>query len=391
MAAERDLSRLPGFVKDQPDAYECGDEVAVGVPEEQQKPEEPKEGISTDPIQPFVAQSQFKGKTLVLDPSGKGYKIPTTFEWGGKESPKQRFERLQRELQELQDDIKTAQETVEADPGDEVVPVKLVKEVGFMMDQMRQMKLDQLIGGDSILLSDSPAQQKELSKQLLAEIAKYKSSAQSSAGESESGVTYELFYRPAHEAYQTLAKANELERRVTKMEKTVGTESLEPIAHALEMSELSVQSALQALTTRAQALSEENLSDLDRRLTTILTSLEAASKKKQQIEPENEKTSRVNELYELTKRWDPVVSSMPQVVDRLVSLKTLHEQGAEFGRTLAHLETVQSGISESLATQSATLTTVEESLRANAAKIEANFSSLEKRMDAVWSNLSKLN
>ena len=33
------------------------------------------------------------------------------------------------------------------------------------------------------------------------------------------------------------------------------------------------------------------------------------------------------ELYELVKKWNAVSETLPHVVDRLVSLKDLHEQG----------------------------------------------------------------
>lgn len=33
------------------------------------------------------------------------------------------------------------------------------------------------------------------------------------------------------------------------------------------------------------------------------------------------------ELYELVKKWNSVSETLPHVVDRLVSLKDLHEQG----------------------------------------------------------------
>ena len=38
---------------------------------------------------------------------------------------------------------------------------------------------------------------------------------------------------------------------------------------------------------------------------------------------------QVSELYELVKKWEAVGDSLPQVVDRMVALKDLHEQGRE--------------------------------------------------------------
>ena len=57
--------------------------------------------------------------------------------------------------------------------------------------------------------------------------------------------------------------------------------------------------------------------------------MQQVSDKKQQIE-DAEKQSKINELYELSKKVDELSTSLPQVVERLVSLKELHEQGNYF-------------------------------------------------------------
>lgn len=36
---------------------------------------------------------------------------------------------------------------------------------------------------------------------------------------------------------------------------------------------------------------------------------------------------QISELYELVKKWETTAEILPQVVDRLLSLKELHEQG----------------------------------------------------------------
>jgi hypothetical protein len=38
---------------------------------------------------------------------------------------------------------------------------------------------------------------------------------------------------------------------------------------------------------------------------------------------------QVNELYELMKKWESVGDSLPQVVDRMVALQDLHQQGTK--------------------------------------------------------------
>lgn len=37
--------------------------------------------------------------------------------------------------------------------------------------------------------------------------------------------------------------------------------------------------------------------------------------------------SKVHQLYETIQRWSPVASTLPELVQRLVTIKQLHEQG----------------------------------------------------------------
>ena len=36
---------------------------------------------------------------------------------------------------------------------------------------------------------------------------------------------------------------------------------------------------------------------------------------------------QIHQIYETMQRWDPVASTLPDVVQRLVTLRDLHEQG----------------------------------------------------------------
>lgn len=113
----------------------------------------------------------------------------------------------------------------------------------------------------------------------------------------------------------------------------------------------------------------------------------------------------MSELFETTKRWDAIAASVPAIVDRLQTLKVLHEQGAEFGKTLAHLETVQSQIKDQLSAQTSSLTSVnepavstmltmvsqvEKSFQDNMAVIQNNFQSLDRRIADISGKLEQL-
>lgn len=43
---------------------------------------------------------------------------------------------------------------------------------------------------------------------------------------------------------------------------------------------------------------------------------------------------QVHQLYETIQRWSPIASTLPELVQRLVTIKQLHEQGVRRGPEL---------------------------------------------------------
>ena len=98
---------------------------------------------------------------------------------------------------------------------------------------------------------------------------------------------------------------------------------------------------------------------------------------------EAEYAEKVKELYEIGKKCDSMASAVPGVIERLLALKTLHEQGADFGRTLTQLEATQGQLTTAVADETSMLTKVEASLKENLTKLEANFKAVDARMEAL--------
>lgn len=308
------------------------------------------------------------------------------------ETLEQRYNRLRQEFEEFQVQVEAAKTAAAPEGGDAATAVAIAEQVKFMQDQLQQVNLDQVLGGDSVTSDDVPGMQAELTKRLMSEIGKFKASEASSAGESDpksDTITYELNYRPEHARYQQEAKIGAVEARLHTVEKYVGSSSLESIANFLDVPNLTLKSAVEALAKRVDAMSEENLADLDRRLQNVIKAIDEAKKKKAAAtEDASETAAKVTELHETCKRWDEVAASVPEVVDRLHTLRSLHEQGAQFGKSMTHIDTVQQQLRDQLATQTVTLNTVEESFKKNLTTIEANFASIDKRISALSSKLS---
>lgn len=285
--------------------------------------------------------------------------------------------------------------TADAPPAEGVSPAAMASQVQFLQQQLQSAKLDNLKGPSAESVLSGAGMQDDLTRRLLAEIAKTPTAAGKAtpgAQSSDGGVTYELFYKPEHAKFAQMATLGNLEQRIQKLESSLGQESLASVATDLGKPDITLQGAVTALTRQVMTLSTENLGDIERRVAQLLQQAEQLKKKAGEAaatQP-SEYAGKVSELYELTKRWDATASCVPDLIERLQTLKGLHERGAEFGQTLTELEAVQSQIQESLRTQSSVLNTLNASFSQNLTTIQDNFKSLDARIDALTKNLARI-
>ena len=92
---------------------------------------------------------------------------------------------------------------------------------------------------------------------------------------------------------------------------------------------------------------------------------------------------KINELYELVKKWDSCADSLPVIVDRLYTLQDLHQQAMEFSSSLKALESAQTELGQNLGTHSQLVTDVHKTFSDNIDVIKSNMESLDKRIAAL--------
>lgn len=92
---------------------------------------------------------------------------------------------------------------------------------------------------------------------------------------------------------------------------------------------------------------------------------------------------KINELYELVKKWDESSDCLPAIVDRLYALQDLHQQAMEFSSSLKALETAQSELATNVTNHNVLLTDMQKTFASNTDVIKNNVASLEKRINAL--------
>lgn len=400
--ADPKYANLPGIALNEPDVFETTD-----LPEDDQAQFESEElnSVSVERIvvSPNAAFDEFKEKhvsskdTDFSDRISKGRR--TGYEAGdyemledgskAKETPQQWYQRLQHEIRELAEEVQSVQTLAQdTDKEDKLNPVVLSEQVSGLRQQLASLQLERSLGPHASLdLADPHG---ALAKRLLTQLDTLKSGRSDGAESKGSGkaggdgaiITYELLYRPEHDKFQHVAKAADMEKRLSELEAVVGKAPDKPNPIAVGLQSSTVMGALELMQLRLGVLDPANLDQIEARLQGVLGKLNEVTKQKDYAE-EAETQSKVAKLYEMMERWDSVADALPRVAERLRALKELHEQAMQFGQLLSHLESTQHMISSSVQTNSSLLTQLNKTMKDNAGSIEKNFTGLESRMRSL--------
>ncbi|XP_040839058.1 dynactin subunit 2 isoform X3 [Ochotona curzoniae] len=396
--ADPKYADLPGIARNEPDVYETSD-----LPEDDQAEFDAEELTSTSVehiiVNPNAAYDKFKDKrvgTKGLDFSDRiGKTKRTGYESGEyemlgeglgvKETPQQKYQRLLHEVQELTAEVEKIKTTVKESATEEkLTPVVLAKQLAALKQQLVASHLEKLLGPDAAINLTDP--DGALAKRLLLQLEATKNSKGSSGSKGASStstdsslVTYELHSRPEQDKFSQTAKVAELERRLTELEAAVrcDQDAQNPLSAGLQGACL--METVELLQAKVSALDLAVLDQVEARLQSVLGKVNEIAKHKASVE-DADTQSKVHQLYETIQRWSPIASTLPELVQRLVSIKQLHEQAMQFGQLLTHLDTTQQMIASSLKDNTTLLTQVQTTMRENLATVEGNFASIDERM-----------
>uniref|UniRef100_A0A8C6T5Z1 Dynactin 2 (p50) n=1 Tax=Neogobius melanostomus TaxID=47308 RepID=A0A8C6T5Z1_9GOBI len=396
--ADPKYANLPGIAFNEPDIYETGD-----LPEDDQAQFESEElcseVVDRIVINPNAAYDKFKDKlvnTKGLDFSDRisasrrvGYESGE-FEIlgegsGVKETPQQKYLRLVNEIQELSkevDSIQTA--TKESGSEERLTPVVLAQQAAQLKQQLVSAHLDTLLGPQAhINLTDPDG---ALARRLLTQLEVAKGSRVSATGggqptATEKGpdgvVLYELHSRPEQEKFNNAAKVKAIMWPYYLVLIIFSIVLQGPLSAGAQGA--SLMDTIELLQARVSALDSATLDQVEARLQSVLGKMNEMAKHKAAIE-DAETQNKVAQLYDLVQKCDSMSTSVPQVVQRLVSLKELHEQAMQFGQLLTHLDTTQQMINNTLKDNNTLLTQVQQTMKENFVAIEENFSALDERI-----------
>uniref|UniRef100_A0A671SID8 Dynactin subunit 2 n=1 Tax=Sinocyclocheilus anshuiensis TaxID=1608454 RepID=A0A671SID8_9TELE len=395
--ADPKYANLPGIASNEPDVYETSD-----LPEDDQAQFESEElcsdSVERIVVNPNAAYDKFKDKHISakgLDFSDRisksrrvGYESGE-YELlaegcGEKETPQQKYQRLVNEIHELCQDVEHIQaSTKESSSEERLTPVALAQQAAQLKQQLVSAHLDSLLGPNAhINLTDPDG---ALAKRLLTqlEVARGVRSGAGAEGKTaapkgpDGVILYELHSRPEQEKFTESAKVAELERRLAELEMAcVGVCGCVCVAGVQGGS---LMDTIELLQARVGALDAVMLDQVEARLQSVLGKMNEIAKHKAAIE-DAETQNKVSQLYDVVQKWDAMASCLPQLLQRLLAVRELHEQAMQFGQLLTHLDTTQQMINSSLKDNSSLLSQVQQTMKENLLAVEENFSTLDQRM-----------
>lgn len=392
--ADPKYANLPGIAHDEPDVYETTD-----LPESEQAAdfyEEPEnESIERIHLSADEAFNKFKGKFLNannVDFSSRiSKKMRTGYDalsgdWelraaGEKETPIQKYNRLQCEMKELLEEVGSIDKT-KKDDKDCMLTTQQVEQ---SLKKLADLKLEETLGAEIVSqISDPPGAQ---IKKLLSQLEQFKKKAseksESQQAADEDAIVYQFNYRPEQAKLQQTTRLAELEARLHFLENVLGSNKEKLARLSAASTKSSLWETAQHLSATASLLDSSQLDHIEGRLSALAQKLESIAEKKKQIEKDEEKDKMILELYDLVKNSENITKLLPQTIERLKALEALHTKAADFTKTMSQIELMQSEIAGNVENNKTLLQGVQESFAMNLNEINQTVISLDARIKAL--------
>ncbi|KAF9439132.1 Dynactin subunit 2 [Entomortierella beljakovae] len=425
----RKYSKLPD-IDTQPDVYETPDDTSErngkSHDSKDYESDEEREGIDKSAVSVKDAAARFKDcvvdnssadfsdrlnkrkkamyRTFVRRPNleSSEYEILPK-EMILQETPLQKLRRLMFEVKELEKEAELNGKAGTELIAGEVSHMDLLSHVKSLEHDLTE--IGQTLGdgtASGVLSNEGLIKQTDAGKRLMQQLQAMKVSATSDSSTEVASepakapaeivsdgktVTYELYYSPENAKLHTATKAAELAERIAVLERAVGSTPMQSGA--------SLVGTVEKLEHYMVVLGQpRQLEQLSRRLKTVTTELERVqelqAKESAATGITAETESRVNTLFELVDKIDPLVSLAPVLVTRLKGLKSLHAEAAIFSDSIKMISSEQSKISEELKGLNTVSSKLQESLTENDGAIQKNIELIDGRITQLIERVQKL-
>lgn len=396
-------ANLIGIARNEPDVYETTNPSSANDTKKQQIMEDDSNNVQKIEISTKAAHDKFNTRTLnsnYVDFSDSissrrkfGYRVePDSYEWNQDlvESPLQRFKRLETELNALKNDLTEMDKFASEEDKKQLIdfdPINLSRQVDELQNKVKTLHLETIGAKVDINKLNNKAKKDLLYDNLNAlkkELVKNEKSGNDSSKTDDSSIVFKLFTDLEQSDLARANKLSELNQRLANLEVVFGAGNAD--VNERKISKLcnnienkSILGLVENLNTKISLVDKKSLEQTESRLQAINHRVNQLKEKKTLVE-DQEKLSRVNELYTMITKWKDTAALVPSIVNRLGALHEIHQKAFEFPSTLSRLSVEQESIKKSLNTSTDVLKNLETNFETNLVSIKKNFDLLNERI-----------
>lgn len=323
----------------------------------------------------------------------------------------QKFKRLQIEIEEFADEINIMQNRINDDEnqvdhfvGQSVRYSDLGEEVNRlqnMLNSLEQSKFMQMMTNPSTavdtLLKDQISLTQELDDQLksFVELSRYQEQKMDNVTDGTGNererpvqkIVYELYSIPDREKLGQVVNYLHMEKRIAEIEHLIGISALDPEVYREGSN---ICDTVARLEKQVSLLDHRTINVLQKKLESTNAELDKLMKR-DSSEQRTGDFHKINQLYDKIQQWDTHVESIPLLIDRLASLKRVHDDAIISSNCIEKMQQQQSDIQRLLDNEDTLLKQLTTSFQENMTIAEKNIRQMDERMSVLMNKIKLLN
>jgi len=314
----------------------------------------------------------------------KGYSVV----WSGEatkeeeETPVKKYKRLNCEVRELLDEIKSTK--AEHDSGiADLTLENMTVQLGIMHKQLLELRLEDVLGEEVMHTMTDP--QAAARKKLLSQLEELKSGGETKVKNvDKNSPSYSLYIKQSISTLEEGAMLSSLSSRLAVLEAAVGFSADQMSILTMETGKKNLSQAVQVISAKTTLMDPSKLDHIEGRLGALQQKLGHLQESQSSLDSDS--VAKLEQMMSTVGRSKPLYASLPDVIVRMESLQNLHQKAADFSRSLVELETVQSQLSVQMGNNFTMLTNTKEKFSKNLENINQNFASLFDRIERLKLN-----
>lgn len=231
---------------------------------------------------------------------------------GEKESPFQKCQRLQCEMNELMEEITSLENDKNISKEEQEAYFRMSKVVQNSKKILDSLHMEEALGDQNGQSTDKAV------RNLLSQVDNYKKGAPETAAE--------LIKMKNQNDITLNARIAEIEHKLHKIEHIVGMKPDKISRLNTTLDTKNLLDAVQQLSTKSALLQPNQLDVIEQRLTNLATKMDQF-KEKENAGTDRDREQKISELYEYAKATEPIAKVLPDMLERMKTLEALHSYG----------------------------------------------------------------